>query len=265
MGSATRQALAVSKAALADLGSAADLATAENLFEAARVIGESGQLRAAIADPSAGARVKSELIARVFGDRVSKPAATLLASVASGRWSNQDDLLAAIEELGIRAAARSVGERASLESELFAFGSAVTSDPQLELALGSQLGSVEAKVSLVDALLVGKANDATIAIVRQLVRQPRGRSLRSSAAAAAAIVADEAGLAIATVTSAVPLTSAQLERLSGQLSTQYSRRIKLNVLIDPAVIAGLRIRIGDDVVDGTIASRINDVKMRIAG
>lgn len=265
MGSATRQALAVSRAALADLGPAVDLATAEDLFAAARILGESTQLRAAIADPAADAGHKSQLISRIFGGRLSAPAVTVLAGVGSGRWSNQDDVLAAVEELGIRAAASSAARNVSIESELFAFSTAVTSDAQLELALSSKLGRPESRTALVEKLLKGKADDATLAIVRQLVLQPRGRRIRESVRDAASVVADEAGLAIATVTSAVPIAPAQLERLSAGLSKRYGRRLKINVVIDPAVIAGLRVQIGDEVIDGSIASRINDVRLRLAG
>jgi F-type H+-transporting ATPase subunit delta len=265
MGSATREALAGSKAALAALGTTADLATAEDLFAAARAIGDSAQLRAVISDPSADAAGKSALISRIFASQLSKPAVSLLETVAAQRWSNQDDVLAGIEELGIRAVAASARKDTSIESELFAFGAAVTSNAELELALGSKLGDPSSKTAVLEKLLSGKAADGTLAIVRQLVSQPRGRRLRVALQRSAAIVADQAGQAIATVTSATAIAPAQLERLASGLSKRYGANLTVNQVIDPAVIGGLRVQIGDDVIDGTIASRLGDVKLKLAG
>ncbi|WP_433862464.1 F0F1 ATP synthase subunit delta [Streptomyces sp. L7] len=106
MGSASREALARSVQALAGLGSKADLATAEDLFAAGRVVADSAQLRAVLSDPSAPADGKAALVQRVFAS-LSAPAVELLTVVAGERWSGQDDVLAAIEELGIRAIAAS--------------------------------------------------------------------------------------------------------------------------------------------------------------
>lgn len=265
MGSATRHALADAKAALAALGSAADLTTADDLFAAARLIGESAQLRGAIGDPSADAEATSALVSRLFGSRLSESAVSLLQTVAAQRWSSQEDLLAAIEELGIRAIAASAGKDTSIEAELFAFGGAVTSDAQLELALASKLGEPQAKSRLIEKLLARSAAAGTLAIVRQLVLQPRGRRLRVALAQAAGIVADEGGASIATVTSASALSSAQLDRLASGLSTQYGTRLTVNQIVDPSVIGGMRVRVGDDVIDGTIATRLGDVRLRLAG
>jgi F-type H+-transporting ATPase subunit delta len=263
MGSATREALASSKAALAALGSRADLATAEDLFAAGRVIGDSASLRAALADPSAEAAAKASIVDRIFGQAIGAEAAQLIETITAKRWSGQDDLLSAIEDLGIRAIATSAPASVSIETELLTFGQAVASDSELELALGNKLGDTDSKVALVDRLLVGKAAEGTVAIVRHLIAQPRGRRIRKLIAHAISVVADAAGLAIATVTSAAPITGAQQQRLEQKLASLYGRRLQLNNVIDPTMIGGLHVQIGDDVIDGSIASRINDLKLQL--
>jgi F-type H+-transporting ATPase subunit delta len=265
MGSASREALAASKRALAALGDGADLATAQDLLRADRLIGESGQLRAVLGDPTADAEAKSTLVSRIFSRQLSGSAVSLLETIAGLHWSSQDDLLQGIEEIGIRAIAASAPQGVSIEEELFAFGGAVSSNDQLELALANKLGHPESKMSLLDTLLSGKAAEGTLAIVRQLVLQPRGRRLRVALEEAAWIVADEAGQAIATVTAAAPIGDDQLRRLGQVLSAQYGRKITVNVVVDPAVIGGLRVQIGDDVIDGTIATRLSDVRLKLAG
>jgi F-type H+-transporting ATPase subunit delta len=140
----------------------------------------------------------------------------------------------------------------------------VTSDAQLELALRSKLASTESKVALVERLLDGRASKETVAIARQLVEQPRGRSIRESVRAAARVVAAQDGLTIATVYAATPLPEAQAERLRSVLSSTYGD-LKLNQVVDPSIIGGLRVQIGDDVIDGSIASRLAELRLQLAG
>ncbi|MEY9950865.1 F0F1 ATP synthase subunit delta [Leifsonia sp. EB34] len=263
MGSASREALARSVSALAGLGSKADLATAEDLFAAGRVVADSAQLRAVLSDPSAPADGKAVLVQRVFAS-LSAPAVELLTVVAGERWSDQDDLLAAIEELGIRSIAASAPRNVDIPGELFAFGGAVTSDAQLELALRSKLAAPEAKAALAERLLEGKASAQTVAIARQLVLQPRGRSIRESLRAAARIVADQYGQTIATVVTARPLPAEQAERLRASLAAKYGD-LKLNEVVDSSILGGLRVQIGDDVIDGSVASRLTELRLQLAG
>lgn len=265
MGSATREALARSVAALSAQGTKADLATAEELFAASRLLADSGQLRAVFSDPSADPKGKAALAAQVFGRQLSAPAVELLSTVASERWSKQNDVLAAVEELGIRAIAQSAPKGVDIAAELFAVGSAVTSDARLELALRSKLADPESKGALVDRLLGGRASAQTAAIVRQLVVQPRGRGIREALREATRMVASQSGLTVATVYSAHPLPAAQLERLRTTLAGKYGTQLKLNEIVDRSLLGGVRIQIGDDVIDGSIASRINELRLQLAG
>jgi len=264
MGSATREAIAVSGAALSAT-SGVTLAVAEELFSAGRIIGSSAQLEAILADPSTPAADKQGLIGSIFGKALGAKAKKILDVAVTQRWSSHDDLLAGIEELGLRAAAASAPAGASIETELFEFGNAVSSDPELELAVGSKRGDDDAKVALVDALLAAKASPQTLAIVHQLVLQPRGRRIGELLSTAASIVADEAGLVLATVTSAAPLADAQLERLKKGLASSYGREIRINLVVDPSIIGGLRVRVADDVIDGTVARKLADLRLQLAG
>lgn len=263
MGSATREALASSRTALGKLGDKDGLATGEQLFQAARVIGDSAQLRSALADPSADTSSKSAVITSVFGG-LGASARGLLSEIVSNRWSSQDDLLAGIEEIGIRSVATSAPKGTSLEQELFAFGAAVASNAELELAVGSKLGSAQSKAALVSSLLKGKASAQTLVIVDHLVQQPRGRRIGELIRYAASLVADQANLAVATVTSASPLSAAQLDRLRAGLSKSAGRDLQLNLVIDPSLIGGLRVQIGDDVIDGSVSTRITDLRIQLA-
>lgn len=265
MGSASRQALESSRAALAALGAKADLATAQQLFSAARSIGGSLQLRALLADASTDPQEKRAIISAVFGGSLGPVALDLLAAAASSRWSSDDDLLAGIEDLGIRAAAESAPSGVAIEEELFAFSRAISSNAELELAVGSKLGDTASKVALVTNLLEKKVSEQTLTIVLHLVQQPRGRRIGALLRYAASVVADHSSLAVATVTSARPIGAAQLIRLQRGLSTSYGKQLRINAVVDPSVIGGIRVQVGDDVLDGSVASRLNDLRLQLTG
>ena len=254
------------------------------MFAAGRVIGDSTQLRSILSDPSADPAAKAKIIERIFGSLSAKTRG-FISGLVNSRWSSQTDLLAGIEELGLRVMALSVADSAADDSaaddsaaddsaaddtvdiaaELFAFGTVVSSNAELELALGSKLGETQAKADLVRALLGHKASEQTVAIVRHLVQQPRGRRIHALLGGAAAIVADQAGLAIATVTTATPLAADQLSQLQSRLSVSYGRQLAINLVIDPELIGGVRVQIGDDIIDGSVATRLGDLKLQLAG
>ncbi|RFA09603.1 F0F1 ATP synthase subunit delta [Subtercola boreus] len=266
MGSATREALASSKKALAALPTGAlTLSTGEDLFAAGRIIGESAQFRSLLGDPSTEPAAKKALINAVFSAGLGADALSLLTAITTAHWSTPDELLAGIEEIALRVVAATVPAGTSIESELFAFGEAVASDAGLELAIGSTLGSPAAKVSLIDALLEGKASEQTVVIVRHLVQQPRGRRIAELLGRAADIVADAANQSIATVTSATPIAPEQLARLTTALGRSYGRELKINQIVDPTILGGLRVEIAGDVIDGSIEARLNDLRLRLAG
>ena len=265
MGSTTRDAIAASRAALAAIRGTVDLATAEELLAAGRIIGEAAPLRTVLSDPATDSATKRAALNAVFGTSVSAPVLELLGVVVSNRWSSEDDLLAGVEELGLRAAAESAPQGTDIEGELFAFGKVVSSNGELELAIGSKLGDRDSKVALVERLVAGKVSGQSLAILRHLVRQPRGRRIKALVGEAAGIVADQTGFAIATVTTAKPIASAQLSRLQAGLSDTYGRQLKINQVIDPELIGGVRVQIGDDIIDGSVATRLNDLRLQLAG
>lgn len=266
MGSATREALASSKKALAALPEGAStLSTGEDLFAAGRIIGESAQFRGLLSDPSTVAADKKALIDAVFSNGLGADALSLLTAITTAHWSTPDELLAGIEEIALRVVASTAPSGTSIEGELFSFGEAVSSDAGLELAIGSSLGTPSAKVALVNALIEGKASEQTAVIVRHLVQQPRGRRIAELLGNAARIVADAGNQSIASVTSATPIPPPQLERLRTALGRTYGRELKINQIVDPSVLGGLRVQIGDDVIDGSIESRLNDLRQKLAG
>ncbi|MEW1961464.1 F0F1 ATP synthase subunit delta [Microbacterium sp. NPDC077644] len=262
MGSATTQALAASTAALAQ-AKGVTLDTAGELFTAARLVGESGQLSGALADPAAPEGLREKLVASVFAG-MSDTTRQLLSTAAGQRWSDADGLVDGIEELAIRAAAIAAPND-DIEGELFSFLRVIAGNAELELALGGRLGDDEAKGALVEKLLGGKASAATVLIVSSLVRQPRGRRVRQILNRAMKIVSAQGGRIVATVHTAAPLSAAQRTRLGDALAARYDGQVSINEVIDPTVVGGLRVQVADDVIDGSISARLADLRQKLAG
>ncbi|OIH93484.1 F0F1 ATP synthase subunit delta [Curtobacterium sp. MCBA15_001] len=263
MRSATRSALSSTQAVLADLGGSADLASGAEILAAGRVVAGAPQLLTLLADPTADVVGKKSVIDRVFAGQ-SDAARAVLTAVAGSRWSSQQDLLAGIEDAGIRAVAATADSGTSIEAELFAFETAVRSDAGLELALGTKLGSPEQKGALVERLIGHKSSPQTVTILSAMVQQPRGRRIGELVRDASRIVADQAAKVVATVVTATPLSDAQAARVARGLSERYGKDIIVNHVVDPAVVGGVRVQVGGDVIDGTVSTRLADLRLQLA-
>ena len=97
------------------------------------------------------------------------------------------------------------------------------------------------------------------------MQQPRGRRIGELLRHAAAVVADQRGFDDRHGHHRAPLTAAQLDRLEQGLEAQYGRELRINTIVDPAVLGGLRVQIGDDVIDGSVASRLSSLRQKLAG
>jgi F-type H+-transporting ATPase subunit delta len=263
MGSATTLALSTTAAAL-DAATGVDLGVARDLFAAARAIGGSTQLSNALADAAAPAAARAKVVTDVFGAVLSPVSVGLLTSVVAERWSRTADLIEAVEETAVRAAAIAEPE-ADVEGDLFRFSRTVAENGDLELALGSRMGDEAAKGALVSTLLEGRAAASSILVASSLVQQQRDRRVRSLLQWAMRLVAEQRGRSVATVVSATPLSDSQIARLRAALSTRYGTEIALNTRIDPSVVGGLRVQIADDVIDASISTRLADLRQRLAG
>ena len=260
MGSATTQALAASAQALST--ATVTLDTARELFAAARAAGGSAALSGALADQAADPAARQALVGRVFGT-LSPETLNLLGAVTAQRWSSANDLVDGIETLAIRAVAKA--DQAGVEGELFQVIRLIAANPELELALGSRLGDPSKKSELLEKILGSSVSPGTLLIAGSIAEHSRGRRVRAALQEAIQVVAAERGRAVATVQTATALTDAQRQRLADSLSRTYGTAVSINEVIDRSVIGGIRVQIADDVIDGSISTRLTDLRSRLAG
>ena len=248
----------------AALGSGAyGSALAGDLFGVTAALDSSASLRRALVDPSRDAAAKRGLVESLFGSRISASAASVLNALVSQRWADDQDLGDATETLAVEAlvaSAEAGGRLDALEDDLFRFGRLVAADSGLRDALSAHGGDESVKVALVETLLEGKASAETIRLTRQAAVSPRGRRFGRVLESYLAIAAKRRNQMTATVTAAVPLDDTQRQRLVQALSGIYNGPVQVNIVLDPAVVGGIRVRVGDEVVDGTILRRIQEAE-----
>jgi len=262
MGAQTRHSLETAKQMLAGhSGMTHDLAA--NLFAAALGLSGSKALRQALCDSSSEPSRRQGLAAQAFAS-LSTDAKKLVGQLVLLTWSHPDDLQAALEDLGIRICAHA-GAGDDIVGELLSVSTLVHSDPELELALGSKRASGAAKASLVGALISSKVSEGTLAIVTHLVHDPRGRRIGAMLKSAAEIVADQSQMGLAIVTVAKPLSAQQRSSIEALLRKKYGREHYVAHVINPDVVGGAKIRVADDVIDGSIQTRLTDLRTKLAG
>jgi F-type H+-transporting ATPase subunit delta len=241
---------------------------ADGLFAVAALLDSQGSLRRVLTDPGREAEARTAAVTGLLTGKLSAETVSLVGRLVAQRWSRAGDLADALELLAVDAlviAAEQDGVLGSLEDELFRFERTVDANPDLRDALSDRRADPQAKAALISSLLEGKATDATVRLARQAVLHPRGRRLTGTLELYLAEAAARREQTVAHATVAVPLSAAQHDRLVAALSAMMGRTVQLNVDVDPSVMGGLRVEIGDEVIDGTISGRLEEARRRLAG
>ena len=236
-----------------------------DLFQVAQLLRGEPSLRRVATDASVEAPAKQQLVRQLLDGKVDPVALDLVSSAVGRRWTAPRDLADAVERLGEISTVRSAGADApQLSDELFEVQQIVAENADLRDALSNGSRSTADKATLVRSLLEGKALPATVTLVQQSLSSTY-RTVGAALASYQKVAAEVAGKSAATVRVAHPLSAADRQRLTDVLSRQYSRSIHLNVVVDPSVVGGLSVELGDEVIDGTIAGRLDDARRKLAG
>lgn len=239
-----------------------------DLFAASSLIGSEPLLRTTLADAGQATQARVGTVRSLFSGQVSELAVDVLADVAAQRWSGQDAMVDTIEQLGAQAAFMSAEQEGTLdrvEDELFQFSAALKDSAELQLALTDPALTSDAKSSLVESLLSGRAAPQTSQVVSYTLSHLRGRRAQTALEDLIDLAAEQRGRSVADVRVARPLDPDQAERLARALSRIHGRRIRLNVAVDPGVLGGISVRVGDQVVDATMQTRVEQARRALAG
>jgi F-type H+-transporting ATPase subunit delta len=269
MRGASRESLNQAQEALAALTAvpATDVtALSDDLAAIGALLDSDVSLRRLLTDPSRPGEARAELVVALLSGKVGEQAVELVAGTVRGRWAQPRDLADAVAVLATEAEL-SLADRAgaldAVEDDLFRFGRILAAEPELVAGLSERILAAQ-RTALVDSLLAGKASPSALRLIRRLVAAPRGRSVLAGVEELSAIAAARRERVTALVTAAVPLTEAQRDRLSGILARTYGREVRLNVELDQELIGGMVIRVGDDIIDGSVAGRLAEAARRVS-
>jgi F-type H+-transporting ATPase subunit delta len=243
-------------------------ALADELFAVARLLDGQLTLRRSLSDPAGKPDERAALANRLFASRLSPAALELVEWVARERWSRPPDLVEAFMALATEAsldAAEVRGELDGVEDELFRFGRIVSSDRELARILSDRKASAEGKAALLDRLLSAKVSPVTEQLVRNVLTGPHVGHAENAIERLSEVASRRRGQSVARVTTAVALTAEQEQRLTEVLGRIYGRTVGLQVTVDPDVLGGLIVQVGDEVIDGSIAHRLEVAGRRLVG
>ena len=237
----------------------------DQLFTVAVLLRNEPSLRRIATDVTQPAGAKQGLMASVLDGKIDDAALGLVKSSVAFRWTLSRDLPDALERLSEIAVVKSAGKDGdALVDELFEVGQLVNRTGELRDALSDPARSVADKAELVDTVLGGKVLPATVTLTKQALAGSY-RTVTGALAAYRKVAAGVAEETVATLRVVHPLSDGDKQRIAEILSRQYGRTVHVNEVIDPEVLGGVHIEIGDDVIDGTIASRVADARRRLVG
>ncbi|MEE9096886.1 F0F1 ATP synthase subunit delta [Pseudarthrobacter phenanthrenivorans] len=275
MAGVSSESLATALAALEAKLPTASLQLAKELFGILGMVDSSAGLRRALTDPSRSGDEKSALVRQLVGGKVSADAAEIAGGLASSRWASARDIGDALETLAATVVI-SVAENKSavsasgitgleeLENDLFSFNQAVASSHEVQRALSEPQASAAAKAVLAGKVVPGVSEEAKV-LITQAVTQPRGIKPTRLVERFAELAAKRQQRWIATVSVTRPLMQTQMYRLQAGLNALYGRELKVNMNVDPSLIGGIRVQVGDEVLDASVITRLGELQRQLAG
>jgi F-type H+-transporting ATPase subunit delta len=237
---------------------------ADDLAAVARILIDEPALNKHLADPTDNSAPKVRLAEQLFDGKISAPALELLKDAASQRWSSEANLVDAIEHVArlallVRADKNDEGE--AVEELLFRFGRVLDAESRLTSLLSDYTAPAEGRVGLLRQVLEGSAddggvNDTAATLLAQTVELLRGQRADEAVNELAELAVARRGEVVAQVTAAAELSDQQRTRLAEVLGRIYSHPVSIQLSVDPELLGGLLIAVGDEVIDGSISTRL---------
>lgn len=235
---------------------------ADELVSVAKILDSELVVTRYLTVPSEDSAPRVKLVERLFEGKVGDPTLELLRTAVSERWSANNDLVDAIEHIS-RQALLAVAENDEkideVEDQLFRFSRILDTEPRLAILLGDRRTPVEGRVDLLHKVLdgaSGRVNPVTKSLLSHTIELLRGKPADESVQFLAEVAVARRGELVAQVTAAAELSDAQNERLVEILGRIYGHPVAAQVQTDAELLGGLLITVGDEVIDGTLKSRL---------
>jgi ATP synthase F0 subunit b/ATP synthase F1 delta subunit len=235
---------------------------ADDLISIAVLLNQEAVVTRYLTQPAEDATPRVRLLERLVSGKVGEPGLEVAKTAVSQRWSADGDLIDAIEMAGRQAQlirADQAGQLDEVEDQLFRFARVLDAQPRLSILLGDYDTPADARVQLLRNVL-GHAgagvNEITTDLLAKTVELLRGRPAEDAVQELAKVAVARRGEIVAQVRAAAELSEAQQTRLTEVLSRIYGHPVTAQISIDPELLGGLAISVGDEIIDGTLSSRL---------
>lgn len=240
--------------------------TGTELFDVVDVLDQERSLRVAMVDAAAAPEQRVELVKTLLSGKVTASTEEIVSAAVSQNWSNSQDFRTGLERLGRRALLRSAeaqGQLERVEEELFSLARILERESELELLLSDRAAAVDDRRDLLAKVIYGKVSSVTEALALQAV----GRARKAPVELLDDLCQEAAslnGYEVARVTSAGPLSEEQKASLSDKLHKIYGRKIAVHTEVDSSLLGGAVVRVGDEVIDGSTAGKLERMRRSLA-
>jgi F-type H+-transporting ATPase subunit delta len=232
---------------------------ANDLASASKLLRREAVLARHLADPSSDQGPKVQLVERLLSTKVSDAALDVLKTAAAQRWSSTSDLIHGIQHvarLALLVRAEAEGQLEDVEDQLFRFSRTLDSEPRLISLLSEYTAPLDGRISLLNNVLARRASKNTADLLRQTIDLLHGERADEAIRELANLAVSRRGEVVAHVRAAAELSDAQSSRLTELLTRIYGHPVSLQLDISPELLGGLTIAVGDEVIDGTLASKL---------
>lgn len=232
--------------------------TGLDLFEVVSVLDEHRDLRVALTDDAAPVEARQGLVRDLFGSKIADSTARVLEDAVAQNWSTGKEFVNGLSDIGHRALLRGAelqGQLEQVEDELFQLSRILDREGELTQLLSDRTASSAKKRGLLANVLYGKVSMFAEALALQAIGRPEDNPT-DDVAELASQAAELRDRTIAQVTVAGELTDNQQAVLAEKLGKIYGRAVSIHTEVDPNLLGGMKIRVGDEVIDGSISGKI---------
>ena len=237
------------------------------LFTITKVLDDSIQLERALTDPSRPVADKVAVLTELLGDNVHPMTMEIMTDLVSRHWSRARDIANAVEDFGVDAMmyyADATGATLQVSVELSELHSALLNLPVVRAKLYDYQATSEARVKLFREVFSGKTlNKVTMRLAEHATCNLRRRRYLETIQWMINKFSRHMGESMVTVTTATPLKKEQIERLVEVYSAKVGRQVHINSVVDPTVLGGMRIQVGDEVTDNTVVAQLQNLHRKV--
>jgi ATP synthase F1 delta subunit/ATP synthase F0 subunit b len=233
---------------------------AEELASVGKLLIKEPTLARHLAEPNDDAAPKVHLVETLLSGKVGDPTLDIVRTVVSQRWSTASNIVDGIEHtarLALLKRAEVAGEVDEVEDQLFRFGRVLDAEPRLAALLSDYTTPAEGRIALLNKVIENSGvSGVAAALLSQTVELLRGERADEAVIDLVELAVSRRGEVVAHVTAASELTDAQRDRLTEVLTRIYGHPVSVQLHVDPELLGGLSVAVGDEVIDGSIASRL---------